>query len=648
METGNNIKNGALRSGYTYAFNEFEIDSAERICARSGVSVPLTGKVFDLLMVLVENPNRLLGKDELIERVWRDEFVEEGNLARNISTLRKALGDNGKDHKYIATVQGRGYRFLPEVSKKSPVEFESAASASALPEINSEIRKDEPTSRASLRWVLLIVAGLTLLSAAWFGGERLLRPDNHIKTLAVLPLRGIDPNDNYLGVGIADAVIRRISNSGQMTVRPTSAVLHYLNQDADTLAAARELDADAILEGNVQRTGDRLRISVNLLKTSDGSSIWNESFEMRSDDIFRIQDEVAAQVADKLKVRLNAADLSNIGKYPVDQRAYEFYLKGLFSLDQRGFDSDDLQHMLNTIDLFQQAIVIEPKYAMAHGQLAYSYVWMALFVQPNERKWADLAQQEIALSEQLDPNVAEAHIASGLLYWSSYGGYQTEAAIKELRLAKRLNPSYVGDDLCALYGHIGLDEMAAKELNRGLSIDPTSQTLNGLTAILPYLRGDADAWFAVNPKRNLEERGLAPWYLLHKGSLERAQQILEERWSHSPARTDYLMQRSLLLALQGKYSEATALSTSTMSVAQHNNENYHHAAYYAACVFAVDGKSSDAVKWLRETANTGYPNYGLFARDPFLDRIRQSPEFIQFLSEQKAQWERFQQEFSDQ
>jgi len=90
------------------------------------------------------------------------------------------------------------------------------------------------------------------------------------------------------------------------------------------------------------------------------------------------------------------------------------------------------------------------------------------------------------------------------------------------------------------------------------------------------------------------------------------------------------------------------LSTSTMSVAQHNNENYHHAAYYAACVFAVDGKSSDAVKWLRETANTGYPNYGLFARDPFLDRIRQSPEFIQFLSEQKAQWERFQQEFSDQ
>lgn len=582
-----------------------------------------------------------------MERVWNEEFVEEGNLARNVSTLRKALGDNGKEHKYIATVQGRGYRFLADVSKTSSQEtkneeldFAAAAKADNL--------HSERSGKSSIRWVLLIVSGLMLLTAAWFGSERLLKPADQIKTLAVLPLRGIDPNDNYMGVGIADAVIRRISSSGQITVRPTSAVLHYLNQDINTQAAARELNADAIMEGNVQRTGDRLRVSVNLLKTSDGSSIWNESFDMRADDIFRIQDEVATQVADKLKIRLNSADLSNIGKYPVAQRAYEFYLKGLFSLDERGFNSDDLPHMVNTIDLFQQAIVIEPNYAMAHGQLAYSYVWMALFVQPNEPKWADLAQQEIALSEQLDPNVAEAHIASGLLYWSSYGGYQTEASIKELRLAKQLNPSYVGDDLSALYGHIGLDEMAAKELNRGLSIDPTSQTLNGLTAVLPYLRGDPDAWFAVNPKRNLEERGLAPWYLLHKGSLERAQQILDERSRNSPDRTDYLMQRSLLLALQKKYPEANALATATMSVAEHNWESYHHATYYAACVYALDGKSSEAVKWLRETANTGFPNYPLFARESFLDRIRQSPEFIQFLSEQKAQWERFKQEFGDQ
>lgn len=648
METANDNKNGALSNGYQYVFDEFEVDPAERFCARSGVSVPLTGKVFDLLIVLVENPNRLLGKDELMEQIWHDEFVEEGNLARNISTLRKALGDNGRDHKFIATVQGRGYRFLPEVWKKNAAKFEAALPAVAASEISSEIRKDEPTSKASFRWILLIVAGLTLVTSAWFGSERLLKPSAQVKTLAVLPLRGIDPNDNYLGIGIADAVIRHISSSGQLTVRPTSSVLHYLNQDIDTQAAARELNVDAILEGTVQRAGDKLRVSVNLIKTLDGSSIWNESFNMRADDIFRIQDEVATQVANKLKIRFGSSTLASGNKYPVDQRAYEFYLKGMFGLDTKGFNKDSMPQMLNTIDLFQQAIILDPKYAMAHGQLAYSYAWMAMFVQPDEPKWANLARQEIALSEQLDPNVAEAHLASGLLNWSSYGGYKSEDAIKEFRLAKQLNPSYIGADLIALYGHVGLDEMAAKELTRGLSIDPTSQALNGLAAILPYLRGDADAWYALNPKRNIEERALAPWYLLKKGDLDLAQKVIDDRIKQDPEDYHTFALRALLMALKGNSAEADALVKTAVAKVPNNSENYHHQTYFVACVRAVEGDSAESVKWLRETASSGYPDYPLFASDPFLDRVRQSPEFIQFLAEQKAQWERFQQEFSDQ
>ena len=647
METLNGSINGGSAVGRRYVFDDFEVDAANRTCTRGGRTLPVTGKAYDILLVFVENPGRLLSKDELLGRIWPDEFVEEGNLARNVSTLRKVLSDAGKQHKYIATVPGHGYRFVAEVSQidNGPTETHAAPIQIAkTPEVAGPPTRNFIRQRA----VFWISAALILfLTAAWFGKDRLFPISPIMKSLAVLPLRGIDPNDNYLGVGIADSVIRRISNSGQVTVRPTSAVLHYMNQDIDTLAAARELNADAILEGNVQRFGDKLRVSVNLLRTSDGSSIWSENFDLRADDIFSVQDEVAERVADKLKIRLGPASLSTAGNYPVDQRAYEFYLKGMFGLDAKGFDKDSMPQMLNTIDFFQQAIELEPNYAMAHGQLAYSYAWMALFVQPDEPKWANLARQEIELAEKLDRNVAEAHIASGLLSWSIYGGYKSEDAIKEFRLAKQLNPGYAGADLVALYGHAGLEEQAAKELSRGLSIDPTSQALNGLAVILPYLRGDADAWFAVNPTRNLDERGLAPWYLLRKGSLERAQQLLNERSRSWPDRTDFLMQRSLLLALQGKYSEANALATSTMSVVQHTSENYHHATYYAACVFAVAGKSSDAVKWLRETANTGYPNYPLFARDPFLDRIRQSPEFIQFLSEQKAQWDHFEQEFAE-
>jgi tetratricopeptide (TPR) repeat protein len=272
---------------------------------------------------------------------------------------------------------------------------------------------------------------------------------------------------------------------------------------------------------------------------------------------------------------------------------------------------------------------------------------MALFVQPEEPKWADLARQEIATAERLDPNVAEAHIANGLIYWSVYGGYKTEEAVKEFRLAKQLNPGYNGADLIALYGHIGLDEQAVKEQNRGLIGDPTSQALNGLSAVLPYLRGDFEAWYALNPSHKIEERGFAPWYLVHKGDLGLAQKVLDERIKQEPEAYDLLALRALLMALRGNNAAADEQIQQALAKVAHNREDYHHETYNLACVKAIEGDSAEAVKWLRETANSGYPNYRLFASDPFLDRIRQAPEFTQFLAEQKAQYERLQQEFSD-
>jgi DNA-binding winged helix-turn-helix (wHTH) protein/TolB-like protein len=644
--TNSNLKLASVNDN-RYVFDDFEVDTVNRTCARAGELLPITGKVFDILAVFVENPGRLLSKDELLDRVWPNEFVEEGNLARNVSTLRKALGDNGKDHKYIVTVPGHGYRFIADVSTVEPSPLVALSGNNAVSETDDTDPIDGGRPLVRSRKLLWTGAALVLLfTAAWFGKDRLFSPSPTVKTIAVLPLKGIDPNDNYLGFGIADAVIRRLSSSGQVTVRPASAVLHYINQETDTLAAAHELGADAILEGNVQRFGETLRVSVNLLRTADGISIWSERFDRPAKDFFRLQDEVAEQVAEKLKIRLGSSILAGTNdKYPTDQRAYEFYLKGMFGLDTKGFDKDSLPLMLNTIDLFQQAIILDPNYAMAHGQLAYSYAWMAMFVQPDEPKWADLARQEIALAEKLDPNVAEAHLANGLLCWSSYGGYKTEDAIKEFRLAKQLNPGYNGADLIALYGHAGLDEQATKELNRELTSDPTSQALNGLVGILPYLRGDFDAWYALHPEHPIEDRPLAQWYLLHKGDLDLAQKLIDDRIKQTPEDYHLLTLKPLLATLKGNNAEADAQLKTAFTKIPHNHESYHHQTYFIACIKAVEGNSTEAVKWLRETANSGYPNYLLFAKDPFLDRIRQSPEFVQFLAEQKAQWEHFEQEF---
>ena len=649
MDLTNGNKNGASNKT-RYRFDEFVVDPSNRACTRDSLPLPISGKVYDVLLAFVENPGRLLTKDELIERVWPDEFVEEGNLARNVSTLRKALGDTQKEHKYILTVPGHGYRFATDVetiAKERAIDVRDAKSAVSEPH-PSEV-EGVARSRTFQRKIFWAAAAVILLfTAGWFGKDRLFTTSPTVKSLAVLPLKGIDPNDNYLGIGIADAVIRRVGSSGQVAVRPTSAVLHYVGQETDTLAAARELNADAILEGNVQRSGDTLRVSVNLLRTIDGISIWSESFDMQAKDIFRIQDEVAQKVSDKLKIRFAPSILASTNdKYPVDQRAYEFYLKGMFGLDTRGFGKDSIPLMLNTIALFKQAVAIDPNYAMAHGQLGFSYVWMAIFLQPDDPKWVELARQEIAVAEKLDSNVAEAHIAQGLLYWSTYGGYKNEEAIKEFRLAKQLNPGYNGADLIALYGHVGLDDQATKELNRGLTNDPTSQALNFLAEGLAYFRGDVDAWAALGPGHNIEERGFAPWYLTRKGDLDRAQKVIDDRMTRDPGDYHLLIMRALLLALRGDSRGADEQIDIAFAKVPHNTEGYHHQTYSIACIKAIEGNGPEAVKWLRETANSGFPNYPLFAHDTLLDRIRQSPEFIQFLSEQKAQWEHFEQEFPD-
>jgi len=239
-----------------------------------------------------------------------------------------------------------------------------------------------------------------------------------IKSLAVLPLKSLDSGENYLGIGIADAVIRKISQTRQLTVRPTSAVLKYVKEDTDSLAAARQLSADAILEGTVQHAGDRLRVTVNLLRTNDGASLYTDNFDLTAADVFVIQDKVAQQVASRLQVSFDATQQARLNeKYPTDPRAYEAYIRGVTSLDERGYDREAMPQMTDTLNFFKKAIEIDPKYALAHAQLAFAYAWTALFIAPGETKWVDLSGAEIIQANELNPNLAVNQFAHAVLFW---------------------------------------------------------------------------------------------------------------------------------------------------------------------------------------------------------------------------------------
>jgi hypothetical protein len=400
-----------------------------------------------------------------------------------------------------------------------------------------------------------------------------------------------------------------------------------------------------VLEGSVQRADDRLRVSVNLLRTSDGASLWADSFDMRMTDIFTIQDTVAQQVATRLRLQLDPSQQARLTKrYTSNPIAYEFYVKGVYSFDQSNASSNKPQ-VEAAIDYFKKAIEADPNFALAHAQLANAYAGKAIFVAPTEPVWVERAKDEINRAQTLDPQLAETHLARVLLLWSGYEGYQIEAAIRELLLAQQLNPNVGHAELGGLYHHIGLEDLGARELQHALEIDPTSEFAKSLTLYQYQMGGKYDEWPAAHQKLYPNDP-ISAWYFLGKGRLEEAQRAIEELSAKNPDDIELPRQKALLFALKGDFTSAEAVIPSILSKHPLKDLNYHHATYDIACIYALEGKSDEAVKWLRETATTGFPCYPLFERDAYLNRIRQAPEFIQFMAEMKAQNERYRREFA--
>jgi len=518
--------------------------------------------------------------------------------------------------------------------------------------VNEAGRQRSPLSRRALvvgSALLTLLVAASLIYFFMFRQRALASRPAEIKSLAVLPLKSLDSGENYLGLGIADAVIRKVSQTGGLIVRPTSAVRRYLTEETDALSAARQLSVDAVLEGNVQRSNDRLRVSVNLLRTSDGTSLWANNFDMQTADIFTIQDTVAQQVASRLRLQLDPPQQTRLAKRSTSNPiAYEFYVKGVYSFDQVLANASwkAKPQADATIELFKKAIEADPNYALAHAQLAYVYATVALFVEPTEPAWAERARAEINRAQALDPQLAETHLARSLLLWSAYEGWQIDAAIRELRLAQELDPNVGHATLGSLYQHAGLEDLSAGELKRALETDPTSEFVKHMIVGMSLMVKKYEEGFAAS-QRFFGQSGPNAEYLMAKGRLDEAQKAIDESSAKEPDNPSLPQTRALLFALKGDFRSAEAEIPSILNKRPIKGPEYHHATYAIGCVYALAGKSDECVKWLKETAATGFPCYPLFERDHFLDRIRQAPQFVQFMAEMKAQNERFRREFGE-
>ena len=513
-----------------------------------------------------------------------------------------------------------------------------------IAQVTTESETRRPWHRRGVVVALVPALLIGILAFSWYWQQPSVQTQPQIKSLAVLPLRSLDSQEDVLGLGIADAVIRRLSQTGALTVRPTSAVRKYLNEDTDALTAAQQLTTDAVLEGSFQRASDRLRVSVNLLRTSDGASLWADSFDMRSADVFTIQDTVAQQVASRLHLKLDSAQQARLTKDATrNPEAYEYFVKGRANAEQRSLAIGDVQFIQVAAENFRKATEVDPSFALAYAELAYAYMWTANFNDPDNSIWIDRMQQALAKAETLDPELAEIHRVRFEYYFSKHGSWDLARAVREARQAIALNPAVGHSELGTMHDHIGLDEtIGLRELQRELEIDPTNTYHQGRLVESYRLYGRFDESIEASRRYFGVPSAHA---LIEKGELDEAEALLQEYLKTNPGHLVNKSWLALAWALKGKQQDAQAVIPELLRQAQ-NNRAYHHITYNIACIYALAGESEEAVKWLRTTVETGFPNYPMMVRDPHLDRIRKDSKFIQFLDELKSKWEGYKREFS--
>src|SRR4029453_9253731 len=291
----------------SYDFGPFFLDPSERRLLHDGKPVALTPKCFDLLVILVENSGHLLGKDELLERLWPGQFVEEANLSFNISSLRKALGEGQSGRHFIETVPKKGFRFVAHVEERRR---ERTEAPTHLSEETIEPAKLNVPSRIPLSLKIaagFITASVLLYFGYGFWARRVAAPvHKSVRTIAVLPFKPLsdESRDESLELGMTNQLITKLSNLNELVVRPMSSVRKYTDVQQDPIKAGHEVEAEAVLDGSIQKAGDRVRVTVRLIDVKTGATMFSESFDEQFTDILKVQDSISERVVQALSLKL--------------------------------------------------------------------------------------------------------------------------------------------------------------------------------------------------------------------------------------------------------------------------------------------------------------------------------------------------------
>jgi TolB-like protein/DNA-binding winged helix-turn-helix (wHTH) protein/Tfp pilus assembly protein PilF len=629
------------RSPLSYRFGPFCLEVDRRVLVRDGAPVPLSPKALDTLLVLIEHRDRIITKDELLQQIWRETVVEEGGLTRNISILRKTLGETPDDHQFIVTVPGRGYRFVADVREAGGVEPFAAHGQEGL---DRETVGPNDDARASVAHAAALLSGRSLTrSWLWLGGLAVLtagllvyvlRPTNPnagrptITAIAVLPLDNLsgDASQEYFADGMTEALIGTLARIRALRVVSRTSVMRFKGATRPLSEIAQTLNVDAVLEGSVQRTGDRVRISVQLLYAPTDSHLWTREYERELTDVLKLQSEVAQAVADEIQVRLTAeerARLESAGS--VNPAAYQEYLLG-----QHYLWRPNEENLVRAIAHFEESARIDPTYAAAYAGLSHAWWWRGIWGAALFKEVESPSRTAAAKALELDPNLPEARVSMGRIKFGHE--WDWTGAGREFKRALAIDPNnadahFFSAMLCMALGCFAESIDHMKQLEKSDPLSPTVQSFLGRVLYRARRHDEAIAHL----KRAIELDPQSP-----AGAYDRLADVYEAvgRYDEALALVDKAAtvagrprnetgsaRAARIYALMGKRREATAILEASRGA-----NGWTLAAAYEAL-----GKNDEAFRQLLRIAEE-HPGFDVYVKtDPVFDSLHSDPRWKEVL-----------------
>lgn len=633
----------ALRPSSVVRFGTFEVSFQTGEVRKSGMRVKVQQQPLKLLEALLERPGEVITREELRARIWPDESFGDFDQAVNIAIakLRSALGDSAETPRFIETLPKRGYRFIGDVTVVETDQRQ--AQPPSLPATSPDNEPTPPTAAAPPptpkrgashpgRWVLALVllVGFAAVAAIWLTGSRGHGAGN-IRSIAVLPLENLsaDPSQNYFADGMTDELITDLAQISALRVISRTSVMAYKGARKPLPQIARELNVDAVVEGTVLRSGDRVRITAQLIDASTDKHLWSQSYEGEFRDTLALQNRVASAIAEQIRISLTPQEQAALkGGKVVNPDAYESYLKGRYFWNKRTPDG-----LRSALAYFNQAIEEDPKYAQSYSGLADTYAllgdWQYAVMTPKEAfpRAKDAALKAI----ELDATLGEAH--TSLAFVLDGFDWDFQLGGKEFQRGIELSPGYATAH--HWYGWhlalVGQNQEAIAEMKRAASLDPLSLIINADLAELLVISRAYDE--AIEQSRKTIEMD-SNFALAHNqlGQAYLGKQMYPEGVAElqtavrlsggSPICTANLARAYVL---SGKKNDALKLLNDLIARSQPGHSNVAE----IAMIYASLGDVDQAMKWLEKGYEERF-NPGVLVR-PGFDSLRSDPRFQELL-----------------